>query len=99
MEGIAVSRRNVHCAAYYGEAITWNDIPKYLDETFYSAIERWYYTKLWGLANGGIGWANEPIDYMEAITLIEAEQNTIENEEATKRMQEAEKKNKAPKKK
>jgi hypothetical protein len=99
-ESIAVSRRRLPCPKpYCGEVITWDDIPKYLDETFYSAVERWYYTKLWGLANGNIGWANEPKDYMDVITLIESEQNAIEHEETTKRMEESKKKSSAPKKK
>jgi hypothetical protein len=56
-----------------------------MDETFFSALDKWYHTKLWGLANGSVGWANEPADYMDAITLIENEKNTIEVEEMEKR--------------
>jgi hypothetical protein len=47
-------------------------------------LEKWYYTKLWGLANGA-GWGNEPKDYIEVITLIESEKNSIEAEEMEKR--------------
>ena len=36
---------------------------------------------MWGLANGNIGWANEPSDYIEAITIIESESNKIQQEE------------------
>jgi len=38
-------------------------------------------TKMWGLANGNIGWANEPSDYIEAITIIESVSNQIQQEE------------------
>jgi hypothetical protein len=72
-----------------GVPIKNKEIPEYVNDTFYSALEHWYKTKLWGLANGGIGWANEPIGYIDAITLLEAEKNAIENEEMEKRMTES----------
>lgn len=79
-----------------GIPIKNRDIPKYVNEVFWSALERWYYTKLWGLANGN-GWANEPVDYIEAITTIESEKNAIEIEEMEQRAEE--RKNQPPKKK
>lgn len=48
------------------------------------ALQYWQYTKLWGMANGQIGWAHEPIDYIEAITALEAEQNAMEQEQMDK---------------
>jgi hypothetical protein len=69
------------------------DIPKYVNEEFYEALNAWYYTKLWGLAHGTtLGWANENKSYIDAITTIEAEKNAVENEEQQARMEEAEKK-------
>lgn len=62
-----------------------------MDETFWSALEKWYMTKTWGLANGNIGWANEPMEYIEAITLLESEKNAVEVEEMKARQQEMEK--------
>jgi hypothetical protein len=69
-----------------GIPIKNKEIPFYVNETFYSALERWYTTKLWGLANGYIGWANEPSDYIDAITTIESEKNAVEVEEMEKKM-------------
>lgn len=63
-----------------GVAIRAKDVETYCDETFFSALEKWFLTKLWGLARAG-GWADQPIDYIEAITAIESENNRIENEE------------------
>lgn len=63
-----------------GKAIRAKDIEYYCDETFFSALEKWFYTKLWGLAQPG-GWACQPLDYLDAITAIESENNLIENEE------------------
>lgn len=67
---------------------------KYCDDTFFSALEKWYYTKTWGMANGGVGWGNEPLGYMEAITILENEKNTMEHEEIEKRAKEMESKSK-----
>jgi hypothetical protein len=58
-----------------------------MDETFWSALEKWYYTKTWGLANGNVGWANEPMQYIEAITLLESEKNAVEVEEMEARQE------------
>ncbi len=57
-----------------------------MNELFWSALERWYYTKLWGLAHGN-GWADEPLQYIQAITVIESEQKSIEAEEHEKAME------------
>lgn len=56
-----------------------------MTDEFYSALRYWQYTKLWGLAHGGEGWANEPIPYIDAITALESESNSIENEEMDKK--------------
>lgn len=44
-------------------------------------MEAWQLTKVWGLANGNIGWANEPRSYIEAITILESESNKVQIEE------------------
>lgn len=61
------------------------DVAKYCDEYFFSCLERWALTKMWGLAHGQ-GWANEPVEYINAISVLENEQNMMEGEqiEATK---------------
>lgn len=56
------------------------DVEKYCDEYFFSCLERWALTKMWGLAHGR-GWAEEPIEYINAISILENEQNMIEGEE------------------
>ena len=86
-ENIVKSRRGVPCAAYYGDVITWNDIDSYFDDTFYSAMEVWQLTKTWGMANGSLGWGNEPRDYIEAITTLESESIKVENENMKKSME------------
>ena len=55
-----------------------------MTEEFFTALRAWHYTKCWGLANGDAGWANEDADYIDAITVLENEQNAIENEEMDK---------------
>lgn len=63
-----------------GEAIVVrrDEVKKYVnDPEFLVALNYWHYTKLWGLPNGQ-GWANEPLDVLEAITAIELETKTIE---------------------
>ena len=57
-----------------------DEVQMYCDETFFSAMERWALTKMWGMPHGG-GWAEEPIDFIDAITTLENENNAIENEE------------------
>jgi hypothetical protein len=47
-------------------------------------MEKWQLTKMWGLANGAVGWANEPSIYIEAISILESENNKIESEEMEK---------------
>ncbi len=63
-----------------GEVIKKGDIAKYMTEEFYEAIYLWSMTKKWGLANGNVGWANEPRDYVEIISIIEDIHNAVENE-------------------
>jgi hypothetical protein len=66
-----------------GKAITAREIPNYCNEYFYSVMEKYQFTKYWGLANGN-GWANEPFEYLDAITAIESEDNRIQAEEMEK---------------
>jgi hypothetical protein len=50
-------------------------------------------TKMWGLANGTeVGWANEPMDYINAITVLETISNEVEREETEARMEESKQK-------
>ena len=58
------------------------DIKKYVEtESFQIALQYYNNTKLWGLPNGNIGWANEPAIFMEAITALEFESKAMEHEE------------------
>lgn len=50
------------------------------DSVFQEALSIYSYTKLWGMPNAN-GWANEPIEVLEAITAIELEARAIEHEE------------------
>jgi hypothetical protein len=56
------------------------DIPTYVNEYFYSCMEKWALTKMWGLAHNK-GWADEPVEYINAISVLENEHNKIEAEE------------------
>lgn len=49
------------------------------DEEFMDLHQKYLYTKLWGLPNGG-GWANENQLFMDSITIMELEQRSIESE-------------------
>ena len=72
--------------AEYGVRIKNKDIPYYVDEYFYSALNAWQMTKLWGLAHGErLGWAEEPLEYIDAITILESENNKWEAEEREKK--------------
>ena len=50
------------------------------DPLFQNALSIYSYTKLWGMPNAN-GWANEPIEVLEAITAIELEAKTMEHKE------------------
>lgn len=67
--------------AVLGKPITNGEIPFYCNEFFYSCLRAWHLTKMWGLANGAIGWANESQEYIDAITTLESESNRMEQEE------------------
>lgn len=58
-----------------------DQVKDYVNEDFYSALQAWQLTKMWGLANGNVGWANEPIEYIDSISILESEQNAMEAEE------------------
>lgn len=68
----------------HGVIIRADEVANYCDETFYSALEKWALTKMWGMPHGG-GWAEEPVDFIDAITTLESEQNAIEAEEIEKK--------------
>ena len=74
-----------------GVPIKVKDIPFYMDEFFWSALHAWSMTKEHGLANGNAGWANEPTEYIDAISAINSAHNEVEREEMEKRMEEAKK--------
>lgn len=78
--------------AFCGVVVKNKEVDKYVNDFFYAALESWYYTKLWGLANGNVGWANEPLQYVQAITILESEQKAIEAEQHEKMMEESKKK-------
>lgn len=52
-------------------------------------MERWALTKMWGMAHNK-GWADEPVEYINAITALENEQNKMEYEEMERRRSEQE---------
>lgn len=62
-----------------------SEIKQYLTEEFASALDAWNKTTLYGLANGNIGWANEPSNYIDAIFALESEKNRMDAEEAEER--------------
>jgi len=66
-----------------GIIIRAKDLQSYCDEYFFSAMEKWALTKMWGLPNG-CGWANEPSEFIDAITALESEQNKMEKEQMDK---------------
>lgn len=47
---------------------------------FQDALSIYQLTKLWGPPNGN-GWANEPIELLDAITALELEAKALEHEE------------------
>ncbi len=71
-----------------GTIVRNRDIPFYCSpermELVSEAITLWHRTKKWGLANGAIGWANEPKGYIEAISIIESENDNLEREQMKK---------------
>jgi hypothetical protein len=70
--------------AFCGVVVYADTVENYVNETFYYALQAWQLTKMWGMGNGSLGWGNEPIDYIDAITALESEQNALENEEMEK---------------
>ena len=61
--------------------VTRDEVKKYVDNPeFLDALSLYNYTKLWGMPNGN-GWANEPIDLLDAITALELEARALEREE------------------
>lgn len=64
-----------------GVPILGYQIEEYCNQDFWNAMHAWTLTKRWGLANGNIGWANEPIEYIEAITILDSISDEMENEQ------------------
>lgn len=63
-----------------GVPIYGYQIAEYCNNTFWDALQAWSLTKRWGLANGNVGWANEPMEYIEAITVLDSVSDAMENE-------------------
>ena len=55
-------------------------LEKITDPVFRDALSIYQLTKLWGNPNGN-GWANEPIEVLDAITALELEAKALEHEE------------------
>lgn len=72
-----------------------SELKQYLTDEFVSALDAWSKTSLYGLANGNVGWANEPSNYIQAIYALEMEKNAMESEEMEQRRREMEKKSKS----
>jgi len=53
----------------------------------------WHTSKIYGLPNGNIGWANEPIDLVLSLMILESEHNNIVNEEIEKKKRDWQKNN------
>jgi len=66
-----------------GEVIRAGDIPKYCTDEFYQFLMYYQLTKLLGCPNGR-GWANEPVEFIEAFLALEGEENKIQKEEMEK---------------
>ncbi len=73
-------RQHRPVGAYCGIAVYADTVEDYVNNEFYYALQYWQMTKMWGLANGNNGWANESFDYIDAITALESEHNAMENE-------------------
>ena len=64
--------------------VVWADeIQDYCNETFYEALYLWNRTKTWGWAHAK-GWADEPLEYVDAVMAIEDAKNAVESEEFAK---------------
>jgi hypothetical protein len=79
---------------FEGKVIRAYEVAQYMTEYFYSALQAWQLTKMWGLAHGA-GWANETVEYVEAISILESESNKMEQEEMDKRSEEMKNKSKS----
>lgn len=66
--------------AYEGTVVRAEEVKEYCDEYFFSCLDKWILTKMWGLAHGK-GWAEEPLEYISVISILESEQNKMEKEE------------------
>ena len=77
------SAMNKVALAKYNTVVYNREIKDYCDDFFFSAMHAWYMTKTWGMAFSG-GWAEQPYEYLEAITAIEGAHNEVENEEMEK---------------
>ena len=53
------------------------------DPSFGFYLDCWQKTKLWGGINGK-GWAEWPLDILDAVTILEYESKAIESEEMEK---------------
>jgi hypothetical protein len=76
-------REHVPQLGYQGVVVRADEIADYCNEYFWSAVHAWSMTKTWGMAFSG-GWAEQPVEYLDAITAIEYAQNEWESEQMEK---------------
>jgi len=65
--------------------IRYRDIASYCDAEFFELLACWQTSKALGSPNGGVGWMNEPVEFIEAFLLLESESNKYEMEEMQKK--------------
>jgi hypothetical protein len=74
---------------YAGTLVYEDQISYYLDDTFYSALEAWWFTKKFKGPPHGEGWANENVWFLSAYAAIESENDAIQKEELDAKRNEA----------
>lgn len=66
-------------------SVYWDEIPKYVNDVFWEALYLWHISNKYGLPNGTIGWANEPLDLIQAVFAIDSAHNAYEVQEQERR--------------
>lgn len=76
----------------YAGTLVWDDeVDYYLNDTFYSALEAWWFTKKFKGPPNGQGWYNENVLFKEAYATLESESDAIQKEEMDERQNNMEK--------
>jgi hypothetical protein len=65
------------------------EISAYCTNEFFEVLGLYQLTKIMGNPNGAVGWANEPLAFVEAFLALESEDNAIQREEMDKRERES----------